>query len=160
MTGLTHNALTTINKSVLLVEDNPDDEILALRAFRKHGIDSGISVVRDGAEAIDFLFAQGKHADRATKGLPTVVLLDLNLPKLNGLEVLRTLRSNDTTRHLPVVILTTSKEQRDLVDGYRSGANSFISKPVDYDEFLDAIEQLGRYWLLLNRTPDSAVAAN
>ena len=140
-------------KTILLVEDNPDDELLALRALRKNGIQEGITVVRDGAEALDFLFARGAYADRTADQLPAVVLLDLNLPKLNGLEVLKQLRANDATKYLPVVILTTSTEERDMVEGYHFGANSFICKPIDYDQFIQAIEQLGRYWLLLNETP-------
>ena len=143
----------SLKKSVLLVEDNPDDELLALRALRKNGINEGISVVRDGAEALDFLFGRGDYAGRSTGSLPTVVLLDLNLPKLNGLEVLKQLRSHEETRYLPVVILTTSKEEQDMISGYSFGANSFICKPVDYDQFFEAIEQLGRYWLLLNESP-------
>ena len=140
-------------KTILLVEDNPDDELLALRALRKNGIQEGITVVRDGAEALDFLFARGKYADRTSDQLPAVVLLDLNLPKLNGLEVLKQLRAHDETKYLPVVILTTSTEERDMVEGYHFGANSFICKPIDYDQFIQAIEQLGRYWLMLNETP-------
>jgi two-component system response regulator len=140
-------------KTILLVEDNPDDELLALRALRKNGIQEGITVVRDGAEALDFLFARGSYADRTTDQLPSVVLLDLNLPKLNGLEVLKQLRAHEETKYLPVVILTTSTEERDMVQGYHFGANSFICKPIDYDQFIQAIEQLGRYWLLLNETP-------
>lgn len=143
----------SVNKTVLLVEDNPDDELLALRALRKNGIEQGISVVRDGAEALDFLFGRGEYAERSTASLPTVVLLDLNLPKLNGLEVLKQLRSREETRYLPVVILSTSKEEQDMISGYSFGANSFICKPVDYDQFIEAIEQLGRYWLLLNESP-------
>ncbi len=141
------------NKTVLLVEDNPDDELLALRALRKNGIEQGISVVRDGAEALDFLFGRGEYKDRTSEELPTVVLLDLNLPKLSGLEVLKQLRSREETRYLPVVLLTTSKEEQDMISGYSFGANSFICKPVDYDQFFEAIEQLGRYWLLLNESP-------
>lgn len=140
-------------KTILLVEDNPDDELLALRALRKNGIQEGITVVRDGAEALDFLFARGNYSDRTTDQLPAVVLLDLNLPKLSGLEVLKQLRAHEETKYLPVVILTTSTEERDMVEGYHFGANSFICKPIDYDQFILAIEQLGRYWLLLNETP-------
>ena len=146
--------LSEMEKSVLLVEDNPDDELLALRALRKNGIQQGIFVVRDGAEALDFLFAKGEYAGRNADELPAVVLLDLKLPKINGLEVLRRLRQEDRTRYLPVVILTTSKEEQDMITGYSFGANSFICKPIDYDKFIDAIEQLGRYWLLLNELPN------
>ncbi len=141
------------SKSLLLVEDNPDDELLALRALEKSGIESGVTVVRDGVEALDYLLRRGSWQDRPADELPTVVLLDLNLPKLNGLEVLKELRSHPETRTLPVVIMTTSVEEEDISEGYSSGANSFISKPVDYDQFLLTIEELGRYWLQLNQTP-------
>lgn len=151
--GIYSRILMTGKKTVLLVEDNPDDEILALRALRMNGIEEGVSVVRDGAEALDFLFGRGDYSDRSAELLPTVVLLDLNLPKVNGLEVLKQLRAHEETRYLPVVILTTSKEEQDMISGYSFGANSFICKPVDYDQFIQAIEQLGRYWLLLNETP-------
>lgn len=151
--GIYSRILMTGKKTVLLVEDNPDDEVLALRALRMNGIEEGVSVVRDGAEALDFLFGRGEYSDRSPDLLPTVVLLDLNLPKINGLEVLRQLRAHEETRYLPVVILTTSKEEQDMISGYSFGANSFICKPVDYDQFIQAIEQLGRYWLLLNETP-------
>lgn len=151
--GALSRLLMTGKRTVLLVEDNPDDELLALRALRKNGIEEGVRVVRDGAEALDFLLGRGEYEGRATEMLPTVVLLDLNLPKIHGLEVLRQLRQNEETRYLPVVILTTSKEEQDMVSGYSFGANSFICKPVDYDQFIQAIEQLGRYWLLLNETP-------
>lgn len=151
--GTHSRILMTGKKTVLLVEDNPDDEVLALRALRMNGIEEGVSVVRDGAEALDFLFGRGEYSDRSPDLLPTVVLLDLNLPKVNGLEVLKQLRANEETRYLPVVILTTSKEEQDMISGYSFGANSFICKPVDYDQFIQAIEQLGRYWLLLNETP-------
>ena len=146
--------LTDMEKSVLLVEDNPDDELLALRALRKNGIQQGIYVVRDGAEALDFLFARGKYVERNADELPAVVLLDLKLPKVNGLEVLKQLRQVEKTKYLPVVILTTSKEEQDMINGYSFGANSFICKPIDYDKFIEAIEQLGRYWLMLNELPN------
>ena len=136
--GIYSRILMTGKKTVLLVEDNPDDEVLALRALRMNGIEEGVSVVRDGAEALDFLFGRGEYSDRSPDLLPTVVLLDLNLPKINGLEVLRQLRAHEETRYLPVVILTTSKEEQDMISGYSFGANSFICKPVDYDQFIQA----------------------
>jgi two-component system response regulator len=141
------------NKPILLVEDNPDDEALTLRAFRKHNISNAIVVVRDGAEALDWLFARGSHATRDSNVLPQVVLLDLKLPKLNGLEVLEAVRADARTRVLPVVLLTSSKEDRDILRGYELGANSYVQKPVDFVEFVEAIRQLGLYWLVLNQAP-------
>jgi two-component system response regulator len=140
-------------KSILLVEDNPDDEALTLRAFRKNHIKNDVIVARDGVEALDYLFGTGAHAGRDVSQLPQVVLLDLKLPKLDGIEVLRRIRADERTRLLPVVILTSSKEERDLVSGYRHGANSYVRKPVDFDEFVEAARQLGLYWLLLNEAP-------
>ena len=137
---------------ILLVEDNPDDEVLALRALKKNKIGNSVFVARDGAEALDFLFARGSHAGREP-GLPEVVLLDLKLPKVDGLEVLRQIRSDPRTNMLPVVILTSSKEDQDLIAGYRGGANSYIRKPVDFDQFVEAVRQLGMYWLVLNQPP-------
>jgi two-component system, response regulator len=142
-----------VRKAVLLVEDNPDDEALTLRAFRKNNLSNAIDVARSGAEALDYLFATGAYADRDIKDLPQVVLLDLNLPKIGGLEVLRRLRADERTQALPVVVLTSSKEERDLVDSYRFGCNSYVRKPVNFDEFLDATLQLGLYWLILNEAP-------
>jgi two-component system, response regulator len=141
------------DKTILLVEDNPDDEALTLRALKKNNIRNNVVVVRDGAEAIDFLFGQGQYADRRPATLPTVVLLDLKLPKIDGLEVLRRIRSEERTKFLPVVILTSSKEEQDVANGYRLGANSYVRKPVNFDEFLNAANQLGLYWLLLNESP-------
>ncbi len=135
---------------ILLVEDNPDDEALTLRALKMSHIVNDIQVVRDGEEALDFLFARGRHAKRDIHHLPTVILLDLKLPKLNGLEVLQELRNNEITRRVPVVILTSSLEERDVIDGYGLGANSYIRKPVDFDQFIEAVRQLGVYWLVLN----------
>ncbi|MFC6669251.1 response regulator [Marinobacterium aestuariivivens] len=141
------------NKPILLVEDNPDDEALALRAFRKSNISNGIEVARDGAEALDYLFARGAYAHKEGLELPAVVLLDLKLPKIDGLEVLRQIRQNERTRSLPVVILTSSRQEEDLVRGYDLGANSYVRKPVDFNEFVTAVGQLGMYWLLLNELP-------
>jgi two-component system response regulator len=140
-------------RPILLVEDNPDDEALTLRAFKKNNIMNEVVVARDGVEALDFLFGTGSHAGRDTRDLPQVVLLDLKLPKLDGLEVLRRIRADERTSVLPVVILTSSKEERDVIEGYRHGCNSYVRKPVDFDEFLKAVRQLGLYWLLLNEGP-------
>jgi len=140
-------------KEILLVEDNQDDVDLTLRAFVKSNIANDIVVVRDGVEALDYLFATGTHAARDPHDLPQLVLLDLKLPRLDGLEVLERIRAHPRTRLLPVVILTSSTEQRDLVSGYSLGANSYVRKPVDFQEFLGAVRQLGLYWLLLNETP-------
>ena len=140
-------------KGILLVEDNPDDEALTLRAFRKNKILNDVVVARDGVEALDYLFGTGAHAGRDTREQPQVVLLDLKLPKVDGLEVLRRLRADARTRLLPVVILTTSNEDRDIVTSYQLGANSFIRKPVDFDQFMEAVRQLGLYWLVLNVPP-------
>lgn len=141
------------DKTILLVEDNPDDEALTLRALKKNNILNDVVVARDGAEALDYLFGTGAYEDRDTRAQPQLVLLDLKLPKIDGLEVLQRLRSDERTRLLPVVILTTSKEDRDVVASYTLGANSYIRKPVDFDEFMEAVRQLGLYWLLLNVAP-------
>lgn len=135
--------------SILLVEDNDDDVELTRRAFLKSNIINELVVVRDGREALDYLFGTGAHRDQAA-GLPHVILLDLNLPKISGLEVLRFVRADPRTRRLPVVILTTSKEERDIIDSYDLGANSYVRKPVDFDQFVEATRQLGLYWLVLN----------
>jgi two-component system response regulator len=140
-------------RTVLLVEDNPDDEALTLRAFRLNNIRNGVVVASDGAMALDYLFGTGEFDGRDVDDLPQVVLLDINLPKINGLEVLRRIRADERTRTLPVVILTSSREEQDLVEGYRCGANSYVRKPVDFEEFVRAARQLGLYWLLLNETP-------
>lgn len=141
--------------SILLVEDNPDDEALTLRAFRKNNVTNEVVVARDGAEALDYLFGTGSYADRDVTVLPQVVILDLKLPKIDGLEVLRRLRAAPQTKLLPVVILTSSNEERDRLQGYGLGANSYVRKPVDFAEFVDAVRQLGLYWLLLNERPPS-----
>lgn len=138
---------------ILLVEDNPDDIDLALYALRRHQLANHIHVVRDGVEALDFIFCQGKYLDRSSTQNPKLILLDLNMPKLNGLEVLEAIRANPDTAGIPVVILTTSKEESDLVESYRLGVNSYIVKPVDFEQFSDVVRQLGFYWLLLNERP-------
>ncbi len=140
-------------KCILLVEDNPDDEALTMRALAKNKIANDVVVARDGVEALDYLFGTGRYAGRDVADVPQVVLLDLKLPKLDGLEVLRRIRADDRTKVLPVVILTSSREERDVVEGYRSGCNSYVRKPVNFDEFLVAARQLGLYWLLLNEGP-------
>lgn len=136
---------------IFLVEDNANDEELTLRALKKANIANRVVVARDGAEALDYLFSKGAYAGRDLAEIPQVVLLDLNLPKIGGLEVLRQIRAGETTKRLPVVILTSSKEERDLTDGYDSGANSYIVKPVDFIQFSEAGRQLGLYWLVLNQ---------
>lgn len=138
---------------ILLVEDNPDDEALTLRALKKNNIGNELYVVRDGAEALEFLFCTGAYAERDPRDKPEVILLDLKLPKVDGLEVLRRIREDKNTHLLPVVILTSSKEEQDRIRGYSLGANSYVRKPVDFTEFVDAVRQLGLYWLVLNEAP-------
>jgi two-component system response regulator len=140
-------------KIILLVEDNPDDEALTRRAFRKNNILNQVVVARTGAEALDFLYGTGVYAGRDLSVRPAVILLDLNLPLVSGLDVLRRIRADARTQLLPVVILTSSREEQDLVEGYRLGANSYVRKPVDFGEFLEATRQLGLYWLVLNEAP-------
>jgi two-component system response regulator len=142
-------------KIILLVEDNPDDEALALRALKKNNVLNEVVVARDGAEALDYLFGTGAYSDRDTSVTPEVVLLDLKLPKVEGLEVLRRIRADDRTSLLPVVVLTSSDEERDLVDSYELGANSYIRKPVDFTRFAEAVRQLSLYWVILNQPPPS-----
>lgn len=139
-------------KSLLLVEDNPDDVELTLRAFRRNQLTNEIVVATDGEEALDYLFCTGAHAGRDPNDQPSVVLLDLKLPKVMGLDVLKRLRADQRTRRLPVVVLTSSNEDRDVIASYDLGANSFVRKPVDFAQFLDAARQLGLYWLVLNET--------
>jgi two-component system, response regulator len=140
------------NKLILLVEDNPDDEALTLRALKKNNIRNEVLVARDGVEAVEYLFGTGAYAGRDLSQQPQVILLDLKLPKMDGFEVLERIRSSDVTKRLPVVILTTSNEDQDRVRGYGLGANSFVRKPVEFDKFIEAVRQLGLYWLILNET--------
>ena len=140
-------------KIILLVEDNPDDVELTIRAFRKNNIGNKVIVARDGVEALDYLFGTGAHAAKNLKGLPVVILLDLKLPKIDGLEVLKRIRQNEITCLLPVVILTSSVEEKDKLNGYKLGANSYIRKPVQFDQFVEAIKHLGLYWLIWNEPP-------
>jgi two-component system, response regulator len=145
--------LNSAKKVILLVEDNPDDEELTIIGFKQNGIKNPIDVARDGAEALDYLFGTGKHSHRDKADLPQVVILDLKLPKMDGLEVLRRIREDELTRYLPVVILTSSREERDLIESYKLGANAYVRKPVDFHEFSDAVKHLGMFWLLLNEQP-------
>jgi CheY-like chemotaxis protein len=141
------------NKTILLVEDNPDDEALAIRALKRNHISNEIVVAHDGVEALDYLFGTGVYTGRDITIKPTVVLLDLKLPRIDGIEVLRRLREDDRTKLLPVVVLTTSSEEQDMLDSYSLGCNSYIRKPVDFIEFTEAVRQLGMYWLLMNEPP-------
>lgn len=141
------------NKIILLVEDNPDDQVLTLRALRKSNIANEVIVVNDGVEALDYLFGTGSYAGRDTSVMPQLILLDLKLPKLDGLQVLQRLRADKRTQLLPVVVLTTSREEQDIIRSYSLGANSYVRKPVDFTEFAQAVQQLGLYWLLLNEAP-------
>jgi CheY-like chemotaxis protein len=141
------------NGIILLIEDNPDDEALTLRALKKKNIANEVVVARDGAQALDYLFAKGEFKDRDGSILPAVILLDLKLPKVDGLEVLKEIRSHQRTRFLPVVVLTSSNQEQDLLNSYSYGCNSYIRKPVDFDQFAEAIAQLGLYWLVLNQSP-------
>jgi len=145
--------MTDANKVILLVEDNPDDEALTLRAFKRSHVMNPIAVARDGIEALDFLFARGAHSERIGAPLPTLVILDLKLPKLDGLGVLKALRADSRTQLIPVVILTSSKEEQDLISSYSLGANSYVRKPVDFTEFQEAVKILGIYWLMMNQAP-------
>jgi two-component system response regulator len=141
------------DKTILLVEDNPDDVTLTLRALKKNNLLNEVVVARDGVEALDYLFSEGSHSGRIPEHLPELILLDLKLPKVDGLEVLKRIRTSDLTKLLPVVILTSSNEQSDIISGYELGVNSYIRKPVDFEQFIEAVRQLGLYWLVLNQTP-------
>ncbi len=142
---------------ILLVEDNPDDEMLTLRAFKKSNLTNEFVIARDGVEALDFLFGTGPHSGRDLSQMPRLILLDLKLPKLDGLEVLQRLRAHEPTRLLPVVVLTTSNEEQDRIKSYGFGANSYVRKPVDFNQFAEAVRQLGLYWLLLNEAPPLSI---
>lgn len=148
------------SRIILLVEDNPDDVELTLRAFERSKVVNEIVVARDGAEALEYLFATGSHAGRALGAMPEVVLLDLKLPKVDGLDVLRRIRADERTRRLPVVVLTSSNEERDVLRSYDLGANSFVRKPVDFAQFLEAAQQLGLYWLVVNEPAPTDVGSS
>jgi len=145
--------MKTNEVEILLVEDNPTDVELTLRALKKNNLANKVHVVTDGAEALEFIFASGAYEDRDINHRPRVILLDLKLPKVDGLEVLRKIKSDERTRHIPVVVLTSSKEEKDRVESYRLGVNSYIAKPVDFNQFTKAVSELGLYWLLLNELP-------
>ena len=145
--------MTMNDVEILLVEDNPNDVKLTLRAFKQHNLSNQITVVRDGEEALEFLFCTGAYSHRNIENGPKIVLLDLNLPKVDGLEVLRQIKANPYTRMIPVCVLTTSREERDIVESYKLGVNSYIVKPVDFEQFVEAIRTMGLYWLLLNQPP-------
>lgn len=138
---------------ILIVEDNPNDAEMAIRAFKKNNLTNHILVVGDGEEALDFIFSSGKYADREKTNLPKIILLDLKLPKIDGLEVLKVIKANQDTKIIPVIMLTSSKEESDILRSYELGVNSYIVKPVDFDKFVEAIRDLGLYWLLLNQHP-------
>jgi len=149
-----HSSVTMASPAeILLVEDNPDDEMLTLRALKRNRIANEIAVARDGAEALEYLFATGKYTDRHIAAMPQIILLDLKLPKVDGLEVLRRIRTDNRTCIVPVIVLTSSDEDQDLLDSYTLGANSYIRKPVDFGQFVETIRQLGLYWLVLNEPP-------
>ena len=148
--------MTENSVEILLVEDNPNDIELTLHAFRKHNLTNRIQVVRDGAEALEFIFGAGGEVEGCPGSQPKIILLDLKLPKVNGLEVLQRLKSDPRTRVIPVVVLTSSREERDVVESYQLGVNSYIVKPVDFDQFVKAMHTLGMYWLLLNQPPTLA----
>jgi two-component system, response regulator len=143
----------TQSLEILLVEDNPDDVALTLHAFKKHNLSNRIQICRDGAEALDYLFGEGEYKGRNTENVPKVVLLDLKLPKVNGLEVLKRVKNSPSTQKIPIVVLTSSREEQDLIECYRLGVNSYIVKPVDFEQFTDAVQKVGLYWMLLNEAP-------
>jgi two-component system response regulator len=145
--------MTQQSVEILLVEDNPDDVELTLRAFKKHNLTNRIQICRDGAEALDYVFGEGPFAGRNVDNTPRVILLDLKLPKVTGLEVLQRIKSDQRTQRIPVVVLTSSREERDLIESYRLGVNSYIVKPVNFEQFTEAVQKVGLYWLLLNEAP-------
>jgi len=147
---------TANRKAIMLVEDNPDDRDLTLRALKKNNIANEVIVAEDGVEALDYLFGTGKYDGRDVSDVPLFILLDLKLPKIDGIEVLKKLRADDRTAIIPVVILTSSKEDQDMLSGYKVGANSYVRKPVDFDQFTDTVKQLGMYWLVINESPMKA----
>lgn len=138
---------------ILIVEDNPNDAEMALRALKKNKLTNNVLVVEDGEQALNFIFCKGEYSDRTNESVPKMILLDLKLPKVDGLEVLKEVKSNPETKMIPVIVLTSSKEERDIVESYKLGVNSYIVKPVDFDKFVDAVRDLGLYWLLLNESP-------
>lgn len=144
----------TSSLEILLVEDNPRDVDLTLRAMKKHHLANRVHVARDGQEALDFLFGEGEYSDRDMNHRPKLMLLDLKLPKVDGLEVLRRVKSDERTRAIPVVVLTSSQEEKDMIESYRLGVNSYIQKPVDFEKFLECVQHMGLYWLLINRSPE------
>lgn len=141
------------NRYILLIEDNQDDIDLTLRAFKKHRLVNDINVIKDGAEAVEFIFCTGRYASRDIADVPAFILLDLNLPKVNGMEILKQIRDNPKTKCIPVIILTSSKHDQDVINGYSLGVNSYIRKPVDFNKFMEAISQIEAYWLILNEPP-------
>lgn len=138
---------------ILIVEDNPNDAEMALRALKKNNVSNNVLVVGDGEEALDFIFRKGKYSERAKDSSPRIILLDLKLPKVDGLEVLKEVKSNPETKMIPIIVLTSSKEESDIIESYKLGVNSYIVKPVDFDKFVEAVRELGYYWLLLNQAP-------
>lgn len=141
---------------ILLVEDNPSDVELTLRAMDRHNLANKVQVVRDGSEALELVFRTGQHAERSIDNVPKLILLDLKLPKVDGLEVLRKLKGDDSTRSIPVVVLTSSQEERDIVDSYKLGVNSYIVKPIEFGKFVEAVSEVGLYWLLINEPPPAS----
>ncbi len=138
---------------ILLVEDNPEDAEMAMRAFKKHNLSNRVVLVTDGEEALDYVFSRGSHSGRVNRANPRMILLDLNLPKIDGLEVLKVLKGDPSTGVIPVVVLTSSREEKDMVESYRLGVNSYIVKPVDFDKFVESVRDIGYYWLVLNKLP-------
>lgn len=139
---------------ILLVEDNPTDAELTIRALRKNNLANKLHWVKDGAEALDYIFARGSYSERDPNNLPKLILLDLRMPKVDGLEVLQEIKRNESTSRIPVVVLTSSKEDRDIVESYKLGVNSYVSKPVEFDEFINAVSTLGFYWMIINQPPE------